>query len=220
MWLPQGGGNKKMPSINMIATRRAEKNKLEEKVRIGLILVSGSVLIALVILIFMSARVYSIKRDISDVDVELQKTQPIILQITQYEAAIKDLTPKLALLIESKQKTMQNYDLLIYIGKALADKTWITGLSTTQSTTGNAQGQVNGNGTESTLLNLKGLSASQSLIGETMMRLGQVPMFDSVDLEYTQGNNSPDNLMFEFSINIKMKDITNGKEEASGNANH
>jgi Tfp pilus assembly protein PilN len=59
------------------------------------------------------------------------------------------------------------------ISQSIPSNTWLSGLSTT------------GSG-EDTTLNLSGTSSSQSLVGETMTRIGSHPLFDRVDLRYTQ----------------------------------
>lgn len=207
-----------MPSVNMIASKRAEKQKLEEKVRIGFMLVIGSILIALVILSFMTARVYAINRDIESIDAELLKVQPIVKQIHDYESEIKLLMPKLALLDESKQKTLQYYDVMLSLGRNLADKTWLTGVTTKRVVEPSTHGR-SGN-REATYLNIKGISGSQSLVGETMMRLEQVPLFDMIDLEYTQSANIAETQAVEFSINLRLKELGETDKEVPDRADN
>jgi Tfp pilus assembly protein PilN len=204
-----------MPSINMIAARRAEKKKLEERVRIALIFAIGSVAIALAILSFMTARVYSTGKAIDNVDMQLAKVQPIVDTISEYENNISKLTPKLVLLQESRQQTLVWYNALEDISKSMAEKTWITSLTTTSKSI-----PASGDTPASTaiVVNLHGNTISQSLVGETMLRLNQNVEFNKVDLDYTQKSSSAGVDLLEFAINIELKPLDNKKGGVSDNA--
>ena len=204
-----------MPSINMIAARRAEKKKLEERVRIALIFAIGSVAIALAILSFMTARVYSTGKAIDNVDMQLAKVQPIVDTISEYENNISKLTPKLVLLQESRQQTLVWYNALEDISKSMAEKTWITSLTTTSKSI-----PASGDTPASTVIvvNLHGNTISQSLVGETMLRLNQNVEFNKVDLDYTQKSSSAGVDLLEFAINIELKPSDNKKGGVSDNA--
>lgn len=204
-----------MPSINMIAARMAEKKKLEERVRLALIFVVGSIAIALAILSFMTARVYSTSNAITSVNEELAKVQPKVDMISNYENDTNKLMPKLNLLLESRKQTLVWYGILEDLSKSMADKTWLTGLTTSSRAIPAVDKKPAGS---ATVVNLRGTAISQSMVGETMLRLNQSTEFDQVDLEFTQKAASQNIDLIEFAINAEIKPVQNEKEGASGNA--
>lgn len=197
-----------MPSINMIAARRAEKKKLEERVRIALIFVVGSVAIALAILSLMTARVYSVSKAIENVDIQLAKVQPIVDKIGNYESEISKLTPKLTLLQKSRQQTLVWYNVLQDISRSMAEKTWINNLTTTTKI---VPASGNTPASSSIVVNLRGNTVSQSLVGETMLRLNQNAEFSNVNLDYTQKGSSVGVDLLDFAINLELKPTDNKK---------
>lgn len=204
-----------MPSINMIAARMAEKKKLEERVRLAFICVVGSIAIALAIIGFMSARVYSTSKSIIHVDEELAKVQPIVDKIGKYEDDISVLMPKLSLLQESRKQTSVWYNILGDLSRSMADKTWITGLNTSTRVIAAAGDKPS---RSAILVNLKGTTVSQSMVGETMLRLNQCTEFSQIDLDFTQKGASKDTDLYDFAINAEIKPVNTEKEGASGNA--
>lgn len=204
-----------MPSINMIAARRAEKKKLEERVRIALICVIGSVAIALAILGFMTARVYSTSRAIVTVDKQLAEVQPTVDKILRYEDDINNLMPKLDLLQDSRKQTMVWYGILDDLSRSMAEKTWVTGLSTSTRAIAATDGKPS---RLVSMVSLRGTSISQSMVGETMLRLNQSAEFAKIDLDYTQKGSSQDVDLLDFVISAEIKPENSEKEEVSGNA--
>ncbi|MHB1456047.1 MAG: PilN domain-containing protein [Armatimonadota bacterium] len=204
-----------MPSINMIAARRAEQNKLEERVRIAMLCVIGSIIIALAILSFMTARVYSTNRAITSVDEQLAQVQPVVDKIENYENEISKLMPKLSLLQDSRKQTMVWYGILQDLSRSMADKTWITGLSTATKVlpaTGDTPSR------SATSVSLKGTTISQSMVGETMLKLNQSSEFDQIDLDFTQKSSAQGVDLLDFAISAMIKPQNKEKEGASGNA--
>jgi len=204
-----------MPYINMIFARTAEKRKLEERVRIAILLVLGSIVIGLGIVSFMTARVYSTGKDIERVNDQLAKVQPIVDSIGQYENDTSKLMPRLQLLTESRDQTLQWCNALQDIGRDMADKTWLASLTTTTRIDPAVGGQP---AQTSTMINMRGVSATQSLVGETMLRLNQSPLFKAVNLDFTQKKPASDIDALDFAINVQLAPVKTADKGASGNA--
>ena len=204
-----------MPSINMIAARMAEKKKLEERVRLALICVVGSIAIALAILSFMTARVYSTSKAITDVDRKLAMVQPVVDKIRNYEDDVSELMPKLTLLQESRKQTSVWYNILGDLSRSMADKTWITSLTTSTRVIPAAGDKPS---RSATLVNLKGTTVAQSMVGEIMLRLNQCAEFSQIDLDFTQKGASKDTDLYDFAINAEIKPLNAEKEGVSDNA--
>lgn len=202
-----------MPSVNMIAAKRAEKKKLEEHVRIALITVLGLIAIAIGILSFMTARVYGTTHAIRNVDEELRKIQPTVEKIKDYEAQINELMPRLNLLTESRDQTLLWYRVLQNMSYSMPEQTWLTSMATKVTSTAGTDGKTD----QITVVDLKGLSSSQRLVGEAMLRLNQAPDLDGVDLVYTQIGSATGLNVLDFNITAKLK---NGNRKEGGALNN
>jgi len=185
-----------MPSINMIAPRRAEKRRLERDMR-RLVLV---ILVELVCAVagggWVCTRLLTTHSRIADLDVQLARLQPIVKQIEDNERATKALAPKLDLLNKAKDRTMRWYNTLDRLTQSLPQSTYLTRLAAKKTEkTENAGATVN----------LSGVSISQAKIGEMMLRLSAIPDFQKVDLHYTQSSCVSGCPAIEFEIGATMK---------------
>lgn len=174
-----------MPSVNMIALRRAEKKRLEKLVYITLLVIVGELALTLAVVGFMTARVHADNSQIRQLDRDMARIQPTVDKIRKYEAEIKDLEPRLELLGSSRDRTMLWHSILQDMGRCMPEKTWLNSMATTivSSSDSPASG---GKSSSTATINLSGASVSQQLVGETMLRLNECPEFEKVDLTYTQ----------------------------------
>ncbi|HET6455183.1 MAG TPA: PilN domain-containing protein [Armatimonadota bacterium] len=193
-----------MPSINMIAARRAEKKRLEKLVSSVFLVIIGEIVITLAVVGFMTARVHAANVAIRGLDAKLTELQPTVDKISRYEKEIKALEPRLNLLAESRERTLLWYTVLEDLSRSMPEKTWLTSVSTnrTQSQTGEEAALA---------ISLAGVSMSQRLVGETMLCLNQFPEFKRVDLDYTQeGNGEWKTLEFQVVARLASKDMKEG----------
>mgnify|MGYP001118829796 CR=1 FL=1 len=192
-----------MPSINMIAARGAERKRLEKFICITLLVILCEVAATLFIFGFMTTRIYTANCQLRDLDKRLTKIKPTVDKIRSYEAELTKLQPKLDLLASSREQTLVWYSLLQNLAYSMPEKTWLSAVSTSrvQTSTTSADNQQS----PPTTVSLRGISTSQALIGDTMLRLSQLPVFERVDLDYTQ--NSPGRAVdcLEFQLTAKMK---------------
>jgi len=197
-----------MPSINMIAAKRADKKRLESNVRrlmaIILALIIGGVVVGGVFMVC----IYNTRSRISDLDVQLARLQPIVDQIETYEKATAKLGPKLDVLSGAKTDTLRWYSMLAKLSEALPTDTWLTRVSSANST---AAAQQSG-GTGAITVNLNGVSVNQNQVGEAMLRLNTYPDFEKVDLHYTQKALIGVRQAVEFEIAAAMKNKEQAKE--------
>lgn len=184
-----------MPSINMIAPRRADKLRLERDMRRLVVVIIAELICAVALGGWICTRMLTTSGRIADLDTQIAKLKPTVRQIEDYERATKALGPKLELLSQAKESTMRWYNTLDRLTQSLPQSTFITRMNTSIGT---------GSGAASTL-NMVGVSASQEKIGETMMRLHNIPDFEKVDLHYTQKSAATDAAAFEFEIGAVLK---------------
>ncbi len=204
-----------MPSINMIATRRAERRNLESQIRMAGLIVLCLVVIAFGVLSFMTARIFATDRAIDQLDKQLSSIQPTVKQIADYEVQTKELQPRLQLLADSREKTLLWYSVMQDLSRSMPADTWLTDVSTIKTTTQAFQPSQPSQGTPASArpkptqkvsLKLRGTSVSQMMVGETMLRLNTWPEFESVDLSYTQQSAREDANTVEFEINAPLLD--------------
>jgi len=186
-----------MPSINMIAPRRAERRRLERDMRRLVVVILAELVCAVAVGGWVCARLLATRSRIADLDLQLTRLQPIVRQIERYDSATKKLAPKLELLNTAKHRTMRWYNSLDRLTQSLPQSTYLTRIETKASDKKDAEG---------TTVNLTGISVSQARIGETMLRLAAIPDFQRVDLHYSQPNSVDGCPAIEFEIGAVMKE--------------
>ncbi len=191
-----------MPSINMIAPRRAEKMRLERDMRRLVVVILAELVFAVGLGGWVCTKLLTTHSRISDLQVQLTSLQPIVRQIEGYDSATKKLLPKLDLLNKAKDQTMTWYSVLDRLTQSFPQSTYLTRVSTRMSNQKDA----------GTVLTLNGVSTSQTKIGETMMRLHEVPEFERVDLHFTDKTIVEKADVLEFEIGASMK----GQEPPKG----
>ncbi len=186
-----------MPSINMIAPRRAEKRRLESNVR--RLLIAIVVEVALVALVggFMMSQIYRTRSMAQSLDVQLTKLQPTVSKIQSFEKMTKGLGPKLDTLNDAKTDTFRWCRVMHNLSLSVPDHTWFTRISTEHAM----------QDADTVKVNINGLSISQEMVGLTMLRLhDNVPDFSTVDLQYTQkaSAGSMNGVEFEVAAGIQL----------------
>lgn len=204
-----------MPSINMIAARRAEKVRLEKMMRIAFLVIVGEAVLMLFLLGFMTTRIFSANREITRLDNELARIQPTVEKIKAYEAEIKKLEPRLNLLADSREQTMLWFNILQNLSRSMPEKTWVSNVTTSRAAPTGPAGREK---QSATTLTVRGMSVSQGLVGETMLRLGQYPEFKKVNLDYTQEASSRDFEAVEFQLGALLNEPKPQKGGTSGDA--
>jgi len=200
-----------MPSINMIATRRAERKRLARQIRITAMVLLGELVAVLAILSFVTARIHAANRTIGRLDVELTKILPTVEKIKYYEQETKKLEPNVNLLADSRERTLLWCAVMQNLGRSVPEKTWLTSIDSVRSApTATAASSEQAEAPKVTV-KLRGTSINQRLVGETMLRLNQFPEFERVDLNYTQNGRSQEPDTIDFEVAALLKSV-NGME--------
>jgi Tfp pilus assembly protein PilN len=191
-----------MPSVNMIAPRRADKRRRERDMRRLVVVIIAELIFAVGLGGWVCTRILTTGNQIAELNTEIAKLKPIVRQIDEYDNARKKLDPKLNLLNQAKDCTMRWYGALDRLTQSMPGSTYLTKISTNSDAAGGSD----------TSVQLHGVSISQERIGETMMRIQSIPQFDSVDLHYTQVGGASGAPALEFEIGATMKN----KQAAKG----
>jgi len=182
-----------MPSINMIAPRRAEKKRLERDMRRLVVVIAVELIFAVGLGGWVTTKIFTTRTRIADLDVQIASFHPTVKHIKEFESATAKLMPKLDLLNQAKTGTMRWYNTLDRLTESMPSSTWLTRIST---------GPVKEE--EDTVLKLSGVSSTQAKVGETMMRLSGNPDFQNIDLHFTRNTCIGLASAVEFEIGAKM----------------
>lgn len=191
-----------MPSINMIAPRRAEKRRLEHAMRKLAVVILVQVVFAVALGGWVLIRTSTTHATIADLNLQLQKLTPKIKKIAELDRQTAELKPKVELLNTAKARTMRWYNTLDQLTQSIPSSTWLTRLATT----------VNAGNTDA-VLSISGVTCEQARVGETMMRLHKNPDFKSVDLHFTQKGVGKESDSVEFEIGAAMLGDDKGKSK-------
>ncbi|MCX6343472.1 MAG: PilN domain-containing protein [Armatimonadetes bacterium] len=175
-----------MPSVNMIAPRRAEKLRSERDMKRLVFAILAELVIAVVMGGWMFTSLFTTSGQISTLDAEISKLQPVVKQIMEFDTARSKLQPKLKLLNDAKSITMRWYNTLDMLTQTIPVSAYLTDLNSESKVDNTAKQTV-----EKTGLVIRGVTDSQALVGETMMRIQSIPDLANVQLHYSRSVDMP-----------------------------
>jgi len=194
----------------MIAGRRAEKTKLENRVRAALLLAFGEVVVAIALFSFMTACMFTADLKIDRLDSQLKKLEPTVDKIHYYETQISELKPKLNLLADSRETTLMWSQIFQDLSHSMPESTWLSNVASVHSTDASANvASSAAAGSPATpapkpvsklVLTLRGTSENQRLVGDAMLKLGQFPEFKQVDLNFTSKGGNAEMEAVDFEV--------------------
>lgn len=167
-----------MPNINLIAVRRAEKKRLETNTRRLFFGLTGEIAVLVLLGSLIGARQWQLRDALSEANAQITKLQPVLDRIDQIQKETKALQPKVETLEAAKTDTLRWRAMLQIVSQSIPNSAWLSGIT---SATLN----------DETTITITGLAGSQTLVGETMTRLGAYPVFDKVELRFTQLASTP-----------------------------
>ena len=192
-----------MPSINMIAPRRAEKKRLERDVRRLVLVMCVELIVGVVMSGFLWARIYSTRARVGDLEVQLVKLQPDVKRIQALQERTKQLDPKLVILNDAKDRTLHWYNLLDKLSWSMPGDTWIRRIDSSDPVPEKNQADIVFNG----------VAQSQRLVGELMLRMYSNPDLEDVNLRFTQATDVAKRPMYEFEL---AANLTRARSQEKG----
>jgi Tfp pilus assembly protein PilN len=152
----------------------------------------------------MSARIVSVRYHTGQVEEELVALQPALDKIAAFDLRREQLQPKIACLDGAQHATLRWHTVLTDLQQAIPPQTWLTGLAVERGADENAQ-----------TLRLNGVTVSQKLVGEAMLRLNQQPLYRTVNLHYTQAAKSGEKDTVEFELAAQLQPIEGTTNEVA-----
>ena len=162
-----------MPNVNLIAERREEKKKLERTTRQLFFGCAAAVGVFALTVLYTGGKQIGLHSELSAADSRLQTLKPALDRIKLIEKDNTELLPKVETLQNAKIDTLRWRAIFQVVSEAVPPSTSLSNLSATGKD-------------DDTFLHLSGLTVTQSAVGDTMTKLNNHPLFDKVDLKFTQ----------------------------------
>ena len=189
-----------MPSINMVASRRADKRRQEQNIRKLIYGISAEVGCVILAISLLTIREVSMRGHVADLTAQIQSLEPKVNKIQDLQTQTAALQPKVTTLDGAKADTLFWYSNLYAIANSLPDKTWLTSLGVTGG--GGAPGAAAG---ADPTVSLAGMTVNQAMVGEAMLRMNQTPGMDHVELAFVQQQKTGafDTVSFQMTAHLK-----------------
>jgi Tfp pilus assembly protein PilN len=187
-----------MISVNMISARRAEHLRMLRWVRaLGL---STAVIGGLVVTanVFVRTQIFATGMSLGAVERDLERLKPALDQLARVELQREALKPKLQTLDKAQADTRKWHDVLVSLKRTVPQRAYLTSLN------------VEGGREESQVVKLNGITETQSLVGETMLRLNATKLYEAVDLHYTQSGKMGERDTVEFEVAARLPPVGGG----------
>jgi Tfp pilus assembly protein PilN len=174
-----------MPSINMIAARRAEKRrteKLTQRLIYGIVAEFG---VFLIVSSCLAVRLVTTKSQSQHLDIRLQKLSPRVREIENLKNSASSLAPQITALSDAKYQIDSWRKALYDISMSLPKDMWLTSMISSGDFS-TAQTASNSNGAsaddQSPVLTLSGMAGSQFSVGAAMLQMDSRTSISKVTL--------------------------------------
>jgi Tfp pilus assembly protein PilN len=178
-----------MPSINMIAARRAEKSRLEQKTRNLVYGIAVEIGLFIVALSFMLVQVVTTQGQVGELNDKIVKLKPQVDKIQSLEQQTAHLQPKLTALNSARDNTLYWYTAIEDLTDSLSAATSLASLVSSGSPDPAAAKAAAPTPTAAAVpaqFVVSGVALSQTDVGQTMLHMNQYKQFDNVTLGFSQ----------------------------------
>lgn len=197
-----------MPLINLIQEQRIAEKRGESKARLFFMGFAASAALGLGAVGFLIFKTEAANSEISQLQANIQKLQPMVGQIESAQADYNIVAPRVETLQAARDLTDKWNRVLDHLTGQTPDKVWLSNIRSNSSDPKSPIG-----------ISFSGLSHNQELIGEFQLRLQGLEDLEGVSFKFSQEKAVADSNLIEFQIDAALKDTaeeTNkneGKEE-------
>ncbi|MGC4045554.1 MAG: PilN domain-containing protein [Armatimonas sp.] len=164
-----------MPNINLIASRREEKKRLERTAGQLFIGLGSSVGVLLLLASYMAARHLSMNADMSSADQRMEKIQPTLDEIERIKKETADLEPKVEQLETAKLQTLRWQAVFLALSRTTPHNTWLSQVSAAEG--------------ESPTVSIQGQTENQHQVADMNEALQREAVFANVEIKGTNAVN-------------------------------
>jgi len=194
-----------MPLINLIQEQRISEKRGDSKARLYFVSFVTSAALGLGAIGFLVFKTEATHGDISQLEANIQKLQPMIGQIESARADYGVIAPRVETLQAARDLTDKWNRVLDHLTVQTPDKVWLTAIRAT------------GNDPKAPIsVTFTGLAHSQELIGEFQLRLQGCEDLESVNFKYSQEKPVANSHLIEFQIESGLVGTQQEKEKNEG----
>lgn len=177
-----------MPNVNLIAARRAEKKRLQNNTRRLFLGLAVEAVAVAALGTTLAIQQIEMAAALSSADARVARLQPALRQIEDIKAETAGLQPRIDTLRTARADTLRWRALLQIVSQSIPNDAWLSSITAAAPVvTGPADPNADpAAAAPPAVVTISGTAGSQSLVGETMSRLGAYPVFGQVDLRFTQ----------------------------------
>jgi Tfp pilus assembly protein PilN len=206
-----------VPSINMIAVRRADKRRQEQSIKRLVYTIAAEAGVTLVIVSVMAGRLALTNGQLSGLQDKLTKLQPIVTKIQQMQTQTQAMQPEVTTLAGARQDTLFWYNGFYEVASALPTQSWLTSLSTSGNTDGATPGTI---AAADPQLSLNGVALNQDQVGTAILRMNQLSGLSSVYLSSVnqQKTGSTNTVSFQMTVHLTPEAASTDSTSQGGTA--
>lgn len=175
-----------MPNVNLIAARRAEKKRLERNTRRLLLGITVEGAAVAVLAMTLGVQQMQVRTALVGAEARVVRLEPALRQIEQIKADTAALQPKINTLRTARADTLRWRALLQIVSQSIPSNAYLSSITASAPSGGDPNAADPSAAAPPVIVALAGTAGSQTLVGETMSRLGAYPVFDQVELRFTQ----------------------------------
>jgi Tfp pilus assembly protein PilN len=196
-----------MPSINLIASRRADRQKAEGATRTMIYFTATEIGVMLIILSCLCLRLVQTNQNVDQLNDRIEKLKPSVAAIQTLQDQTLAMQPKLDALNTARGNTLYWYSALQDLTASLPQGTWLTSVGTLGDPNNVASGATGQAATTTAALNVAGMAPTPDQVGQTMLQINQHPTLDSATLNFVQqaGDAAHPQVTFQMVVQLKPK---------------
>lgn len=166
-----------MPNINLIASRRADKRRMERLTRQTFFGMTASVVGLVGLASWLTAQHLELAGRLSDAERRMERLRPALAEIDQIRKDTAEKQPKVDTLETARLMTLRWCSLFNSLARSLPAETWVE--------------RLDSSGAENTQVTLQVVTRSQTFAGQTAVLLSAQPIFQDVNITSTQTSATP-----------------------------
>lgn len=186
-----------MPNINLIAERRARKQRVARLTKSAFFAMAGSLLGVVGMLSWTTAERIELSRDLAEADKRMDRLRPHLDEIARIQRRIADNRPKVETLENARLATLRWCAVFNSLPRTLPADTWLEKVDALP-----ADPQTGA----PTRLTVHAVSRTQSQAGQAAVLMAAQPIFSQIDIRSTRTESTPSGqeiVKFELSAAVR-----------------
>ena len=189
-----------MPNINLIAERRAQRQRIERLCRTSFFAMAGSLLGVVGMLSWTAAQRLELSGELAAANRRMRRLEPDLREIARIQRRIADSRPKVETLENARLSTLRWCAVFNALPRVLPAETWLEKLDAVPGD------PVAGTPTQ---LTVHAVSRTQSQAGQAAVLMAAQPIFEEIDIRSTRTQSTASGktvVKFEMSASLRPQE--------------